>query len=500
MTLEDFADSILRATSRTFYLSIVELPPGLKEAVMSAYLSLRAIDEIEDHPTLDRSIKTELLLDIGSCHKPSNLGTSRLSAKFAAHRDELPEVTIHLDQWLDLAPRAVASHIRNANVAMARRMAWWVGKDWRIRTREDLDSYTFAVAGAVGSLLSDLWFWYDGTRSCHEDAIAFGRGLQAVNILRNRPEDLARGVDFFPDGWTADALQTYARDNLLRADAYVEALTPGPAKEFCRPPLALAYATLDALARGESKLSRNVVLQLFARKDVPLHVEVPTWEFPSTKRIDKGSVSSKRDQSAERSLAPLLRSGFDEEETFGKKEEVILVNEHDEIIGVEEKIKTHLLGALHRAFSIFIFNSRGQLLLQKRTNTKYHSKGLWSNTCCGHPRPGETIEQASSRRLNEEMGISSRLTKLFDFVYRAELEDGLIEHEYDHVLIGEFSGTPNPSKEEVEDWKWLDLTTLRRDVQENPGKHTYWFRIALDMLVPSLESAQSSHMSSAARS
>jgi isopentenyl-diphosphate delta-isomerase len=167
-------------------------------------------------------------------------------------------------------------------------------------------------------------------------------------------------------------------------------------------------------------------------------------------------------------------------------EQVILVNERDEIIGVEEKIKAHLVGALHRAFSIFVFNSADQLLLQKRSCTKYHSKGLWSNTCCGHPRPGESIEEASHRRLWEEMGFDCEVREIFKFTYRAHLDNDLVEHEYDHVLVGEFDGEPNPSRDEVDDWKWMDLTTLKHDMQENSENYTYWFRISLDVLVAQL--------------
>lgn len=163
-------------------------------------------------------------------------------------------------------------------------------------------------------------------------------------------------------------------------------------------------------------------------------------------------------------------------------EHVVLVNERGEVVGVEEKIKAHLTGALHRAFSIFVFNISGRLLLQKRSSTKYHSGGLWSNTCCGHPRPDESIEDASQRRLREEMGFGCQLRPCFHFIYRAELNNGLLEHEYDHVLVGEYDGTPRPCRDEVDDWKWVDLTTLRLDIRENPEKYTYWFGLALEAL------------------
>jgi isopentenyl-diphosphate delta-isomerase len=163
-------------------------------------------------------------------------------------------------------------------------------------------------------------------------------------------------------------------------------------------------------------------------------------------------------------------------------EQVILVNERDEITGIEEKIKAHFLGVLHRAFSIFIFNTDGQLLLQKRASTKYHSRGLWSNTCCGHPRLGESIINASRRRLWEEMGFDCEVNESFEFIYQTELDNDLIEHEYDHVLIGKFDGSPNPSRDEVDDWKWIDMETLKLDMRENPETYTYWFRISLDLL------------------
>jgi isopentenyl-diphosphate delta-isomerase len=172
------------------------------------------------------------------------------------------------------------------------------------------------------------------------------------------------------------------------------------------------------------------------------------------------------------------------------KEEVILVNENDEVIGVGEKIETHLTGALHRAFSVFIFNSAGQLLLQKRARSKYHSKGLWSNTCCGHPRPGESTEEASRRRLGEEMGFECNVREVFEFLYHAKLDCGLSEHEYDHVLIGRFDGSPKPNADEVDDWKWVDLTSLESDVKENPNNYTYWLRVSLGELCRSIRPAE----------
>jgi isopentenyl-diphosphate delta-isomerase len=168
------------------------------------------------------------------------------------------------------------------------------------------------------------------------------------------------------------------------------------------------------------------------------------------------------------------------------EEKVVLVNERDEMIGVENKTRAHLLGALHRAFSVFILNADGQLLLQKRAQTKYHSKGLWSNTCCGHPRPGESIERASRRRLWEEMGFDSDLRKLFDFIYRADVDGGLIEYEYDHILLGRFDDTPEPDPNEIAEWKWADLRTLSADIEAHPESYTYWLRISFNRFLQAI--------------
>jgi farnesyl-diphosphate farnesyltransferase len=449
MSLKDDAKEVLKQTSRTFYPSIVSLPSRIREAVMSSYLSLRAIDEIEDHPQLSKATKTALLSAVSAELRQSySSAPPRCALIFRPHRDTLPEVTSRLDDWLSLSPRGTAPTVHLATALMSQRMAHWVDNEWLISSKRDLDRYTFSVAGAVGVLLSDLWAWYDGTTSRRSYAISYGRGLQAVNILRNRTEDLGRGVDFFPRGWNSQDFLRYARSNLLRGDAYVNGFPlEGAAHEFCRGPQALAHATLDALERGESKLSRGAVLAILGTRE---------------------------------SVAPISP----------EHEKVVLVNQDDQAIGTEEKLAAHIKGALHRAFSVFIFNSSHQLLLQRRTTTKYHSRGLWSNTCCGHPRPDETIEQASRRRLKEEMGFDSKLTKLFDFVYRAELEDGLIEYEYDHVLFGYFNGTPTPNCNEVAEWQWMDLEALRLDLQNRPESYTYWFRKSLNQFQKAFEPIQ----------
>jgi farnesyl-diphosphate farnesyltransferase len=264
MSFHEDAMNLLSATSRTFYIPISRLPPGLLEAVASAYLCMRGIDEIEDHPQLPNPTKAELLRAISLQLESlaDDLAGDDLAATLASFGLSLPEVTLRLGEWTRLAPRPIAARICDATAAMADRMAHWAAGGWRIDTETDLNRYTFSVAGAVGLLLSDLWAWYDGTQTNRWYAIGFGRGLQAVNILRNRADDLARGVDFFPQNWDEEHMQVYARSNLQLAEAYVSDLPPGPALDFCRIPLALAVATLDVLARGEDKLSRSDVHRL----------------------------------------------------------------------------------------------------------------------------------------------------------------------------------------------------------------------------------------------
>ena len=174
------------------------------------------------------------------------------------------------------------------------------------------------------------------------------------------------------------------------------------------------------------------------------------------------------------------------------QEQVILVDPMDREIGTEEKLKAHREAKLHRAFSIFIFNAVGELLLQKRAETKYHSGGLWTNTCCSHPRPDEKLHCAARRRLNEEMGFDCELTELFSFIYYAELENNLSEHELDHVFVGCYDGQPSPNPDEVDDWKWMEIEKLKWDVEENPEHYTYWFKLILNRALKEYEEVVSS--------
>jgi isopentenyl-diphosphate Delta-isomerase len=160
-------------------------------------------------------------------------------------------------------------------------------------------------------------------------------------------------------------------------------------------------------------------------------------------------------------------------------EQVILVDEHDHETGTMEKMQAHVEGRLHRAISVFLFNIKGELLLQQRAAGKYHSSLLWTNTCCSHPRPGETPKDAATRRLQEEMGITCELKEAFSFIYKAELDHNLTEYEYDHVFTGVTDAPPAPDKTEVAGWKYVDVDTLKRDIQRHPEEYTEWFKICL---------------------
>lgn len=159
---------------------------------------------------------------------------------------------------------------------------------------------------------------------------------------------------------------------------------------------------------------------------------------------------------------------------------LILVDEHDHSIGLLNKKDVHELGYLHRAFSIFIFNTKGELLLQQRADNKYHSANKWSNTCCSHPVDGESIENTLQRRLYEEMGINCNLTFAFKFTYKIPLENNLIEHEIDHVYMGVINQLPNPSKDEVKNWCYMNLIDLENDLINNENKYTYWLKICFE--------------------
>ena len=159
---------------------------------------------------------------------------------------------------------------------------------------------------------------------------------------------------------------------------------------------------------------------------------------------------------------------------------VILVDEKDNPLGIMEKIEAHEKAKLHRAFSVFIYNSKNELMLQQRALTKYHTPGLWTNTCCSHQKLEESNIEAGKRRLQEEMGFSTELKETISFIYKAPFENGLTEHEFDYILVGEYQNDPQPNPDEVHDWKWMSLDNIENDIKKNPSLYTEWFKIIFE--------------------
>jgi len=170
-----------------------------------------------------------------------------------------------------------------------------------------------------------------------------------------------------------------------------------------------------------------------------------------------------------------------------EEEQVILVNEQDEAIGLMPKMEAHEKALLHRAFSVFVLNKDNEIMLQQRAAQKYHSPMLWTNTTCSHQRDGESNIQAGTRRLQEEMGFTTELKELFSFIYKAPFDNGLTEHEFDHVMIGYYNGAPQINPDEAESWKWMAIEDVKNDIQANQENYTVWFRIIFDEFYHFLE-------------
>ncbi|MCZ2259649.1 phytoene/squalene synthase family protein [Sporosarcina sp. G11-34] len=256
--LQKEAMHVLKLTSRTFYIPIKMLNPTLRKTVGSAYLCMRAIDEIEDHEGLESEVKQHLLLSTSELLQ-NEFDNEAYLRMLKPYEEILPEVTLRLGDWLSVCPEDIIDKIKESTSIMAAGMARWVERDWIVKTKEDLDEYTFYVAGLVGIMLSDIWERYDGTKTNRDLAIGYGRGLQAVNILRNQDEDADRGVQFMPDGWTHDDMFEYATTNLNKADEYIESINTKNILLFCKIPLALAKRTLNTLKSGHEKMTREEV-------------------------------------------------------------------------------------------------------------------------------------------------------------------------------------------------------------------------------------------------
>lgn len=260
--LEKDAMRVLKETSRTFYIPITFLKKDLKKAVANAYLIMRALDEIEDneHPEVTNEIKYFLLMEVSELLKEENFNNDKYLQLLEPYKQYMPEVTMRLNDWILLLPEGTKKIVCDAASEMAFGMAKWAKANWQVRTKEDLDEYTYYVAGLVGVMLSDLWEWDSAVKTDRKLAIGYGRGLQAVNILRNQQEDFeTRGVSFIPEGWTREDLFHYTEENLEKAYQYMDAIQKRSILMFCRLPLALAHKTLNALKEGKEKMSRSEV-------------------------------------------------------------------------------------------------------------------------------------------------------------------------------------------------------------------------------------------------
>ncbi len=258
-TLYKEAMQVLKETSRTFYIPITFLKNDLKMSVAAAYLAMRAIDEIEDHERLSNDVKFDLLTATSELLKET-FDAEAYETLLAPYADELPEVSLRLADWLTFCPEGSRKIVQASTSEMSFGMAKWAKANWQVHTREDLDDYTYYVAGLVGTMLSELWAWGADIQTDRDLAIGYGRGLQAVNILRNQHEDLdERGVSFVPDGWTREDLFAYAEENLAKADLYMKDINKRTVLLFCRLPLALAHKTLKAMKDGREKMTRAEV-------------------------------------------------------------------------------------------------------------------------------------------------------------------------------------------------------------------------------------------------
>lgn len=255
---------VLKSTSRTFYIPITFLKKDLKLCVATAYLMMRAIDEIEDNENeeITNELKFSILTEVSTLLKEDQFDEEKYLQLITPYKQYMPEVTVRLADWIKLIPSGAEGIIKDATSEMAFGMAKWAKLNWQVHTREDLDEYTYYVAGLVGVMLSNLWEWDCGLKTDRDLAIAYGRGLQAVNILRNQQEDReTRGVSFVPDGWTRADLFAYTEENLQKADLYINDINKRSILLFCRLPLALAHKTLKALKAGKEKMSREEVEQ-----------------------------------------------------------------------------------------------------------------------------------------------------------------------------------------------------------------------------------------------
>jgi farnesyl-diphosphate farnesyltransferase len=260
--LQKDAMRVLKETSRTFYIPITFLGTNLKYAVGCAYLSMRALDEIEDNEQVNNQTKHDILMKVKDLFQYPFNEEAYLEA-LGEEKDKMPEVTLRMKDWIEVCPEGAREIMFKSCEEMAYGMGKWALKDFNVKTREDLDEYTYYVAGLVGRMLSQMFEWDTGLKTDYDLAIGYGRGLQAVNILRNEKEDMEeRGVSFVPDGWTRDDLFAYADEQLAHGDAYIESTrSKKKVYMFAKLPHVLAHKTLAVMKDGREKMTRAEVEQ-----------------------------------------------------------------------------------------------------------------------------------------------------------------------------------------------------------------------------------------------
>lgn len=260
--LQKDAMRVLKETSRTFYIPITFLGTNLKYAVGCAYLCMRALDEIEDNEQVANPKKHDMLMKVKDLFQYPFNEEAYLEA-LGEEKDKMPEVTLRMKDWIEVCPESAREIMFKSCEEMAYGMGKWALKDFNVKTREDLDEYTYYVAGLVGRMLSQMFEWDTGLKTDYDLAIGYGRGLQAVNILRNEKEDMEeRGVSFVPDGWTRDDLFAYADEQLAHGDAYIESTrSKKKVYMFAKLPHVLAHKTLAVMKEGREKMTRAEVEQ-----------------------------------------------------------------------------------------------------------------------------------------------------------------------------------------------------------------------------------------------
>lgn len=260
--LQKDAMRVLKETSRTFYIPITFLGTNLKYAVGCAYLCMRALDEIEDNEQVANPKKHDMLMKVKDLFQYPFNEEAYLEA-LGEEKDNMPEVTLRMKDWIEVCPESAREIMFKSCEEMAYGMGKWALKDFNVKTREDLDEYTYYVAGLVGRMLSQMFEWDTGLKTDYDLAIGYGRGLQAVNILRNEKEDMEeRGVSFVPDGWTRDDLFAYADEQLAHGDAYIESTrSKKKVYMFAKLPHVLAHKTLAVMKEGREKMTRAEVEQ-----------------------------------------------------------------------------------------------------------------------------------------------------------------------------------------------------------------------------------------------